>query len=370
MNKNLKTQMVAMLMSLCLVIGSVPIKSEAFGLGTLNIDLKQLKNDSQVVQSVFDAGVKEGIKLLLSIKDLKPALITDKTETESYSGLGLNSASKAEGFAVLGASVSQRHNLRLDYNWQASKGSFYASYTSLVDGLLGKSYVKNNLEGLLKSVDAMAPGTEQTKDLGGQWQVLAFYGKTVEGQNYLRLKLSTFFRSEADALKNVVKNSEISYDAPSVTKHGIIIKDKAKKQIVAKVYTDFKIGEMVISTKGDSGLNLFKQVANIGFKQIDPSGKTTFESVFSKELSLLSEYEKFSKNAKSYKLLDQAGQAKAIASENQLLKPLAEKFKLGDSLMTKDGAPAIKVRSGLVEGALYFKDGFLNFSFSLWPLSK
>lgn len=359
-----------MLLAFLMVASSMPMKAQALSLASLDIDLKQLKNDSQVVQGVFDSGVKEGVKLLLTVKDLKPALLSYETDSERYLGLGLSSKSKAEGLAVLGASVSQKHNLRLDYQWQTSRGGLYTSYSTLVDGLLGKDYAKKNLEPLMKAAQTMDPGSEQLKDLGGQWQGLALYGKTAEGQVYLRLKLSTLFKSEAEALRTAVKNTEMSYEAVSATKHGIILKDKSNKRVVAKVYTDFKAAEMTISTRGDSGLSLFKQVANVGFKQVDASGKTQFDSVFSKELSLLLEYEKFAKNTKAYKLVDKAGQTKASLSENQLLKPLAEKFNLGPSLTTKEGVPAIKVKSGLIEGTLYFKEGFLNFSFSLWPLSK
>lgn len=370
MKKQSGIQWLSRLLVLMVVFSASAVDTQALSMASLNIDLKQLKNDSQVVQAVFDRGIKEGVKLLVSVKDLKPVLLNDKTETESYSGLGLSSESKAEGLGLLGAAVNQKHNLRLDYHWQSAKGGFFNSYSAIVDSLLGKDYVKKNLSPLMTAAETMKPGTEKLKTFGGQWQVDALYGKTAEGRQYLRLKLSTLFKSEAEALKAAVKNTEMSYEAVSATKHGIILKDKTKKNVVAKVYTDFSVGEMTISTRGDSGLSLFKQVANVGFKQVDPSGKTTFESVFSKELSLLTEYEKFAKNAKGYKLIDKAGQGKAIASENQLLKPLAEKFNLGPSLTTKEGVPAIEVKSGLIVGTLYFKDGFLNFSFGLWPLSK
>lgn len=353
-----------------LLIGTWPIPSSAFSIGGLKIDLNELKNDSKVVQDVFDSVVKEGVKLVLNVKDLKPALVKDASDNTEYSGISLSSESKAESFAVLGAGAAQKHNLQLNYTWKSQKSGFYTSYSTVINSLLGKDYVKKNLESLMSVAQNQKPGVELSKELGTQWQVVALYGKTADGQSYMKLKLSTLFKSEMDALKNVVKNSEVSYEPVSTTKHGIIIKDKSKKLVVAKVYTDFKLGEMVVSTRGDQGQSVFKQVINTAFKQIDSSGKTTFDSVFSKELSIFSEYEKYAKNAKSYKLINQAGQSKSIASESQLLKPLAEKFNLGPNLTTKDGVPALKVRSGLIEGTVYFKEGFVNFSFTLWPISK
>lgn len=371
-------RIVAALMAVTVSVSltGVSDKSSAITLPKLpNINIESLKTDSSLFTELLKTTLKEAAKLTLSVRDLKVNVEKFSTNSLKLQGIGVRSVEKAEGFAVLGGSVWQSQNLRLDYataeatfDKNGGKGSLYKTYAVLVDSLYGSQFTEKNVLPLLAKAKTMTAGSELVVPLGGQWQVSIAYGKTAEGSLYARVGGNSLVKNQGDAIKGLVKNTELSYQSEGLTKYGVLLKDKVSKTIKAMIWTDFKAGRVTVSSRGDSGMEVFKGLVNTALKQMDPSGKTSFDTVLGKQMALLKAYEAYAKNPVAYQFIDATGKAQSIASEQALLKPLSEKFNLQDQLMMQDGVPALKVKFGLLEGALYFKDGFVNFSFGLWAL--
>lgn len=350
---------------------SSDILSKVSKLSIGSLDLNQVKNDSKVVTDLLTSFTKEAGKLLLTGKDLRVGIEKSGQADDEYAGIRLGNIKTKESMSILGGKDHQRRNIMLRYEAVASGGSLAKTYGSMTDTLWGKGFYDKSIKPLFEEALKLAAGTTSAKELGGSWDAYAVFGKSNEGTAYVSLSGNTLVKTLGDQLTGLVKNTEVKFKAVSGTSYLISVTDKTTKKLVASVAVDFKAGTVNVTSRGDAGLDVFKKVANIGLKQADPSGKTTYDTVFSKHNELLKEYEKLSKSLaanKAYELVNASGAKTLLKNDSTAMNLLAEKYKLKDQLFIKDGAPALPVKVGLLNGWLYIKDGYLHFVMEFYPL--
>lgn len=336
-----------------------------------NLDLNQMKNDSKVVTDLLASFLKESGKLLISGKDLRIGIEKTGQTDDEYAGLRLSNVKTKEGISILGGQDHQRRNIMLRYEAVASGGSLVKTYGTMTDTLWGKGFYDKSIKPLFEEALKLEAGTTSAKVIGGSWDASAVFGKSSEGVAYVSLSGNTLVKTLGDQLTGLVKNTEVKFKAVSGTSYLISVTDKTTTKLVASVAVDFKAGTVKVTSRGDAGLDVFKKVANIGLKQADPSGKTTYDTVFAKQNDLLKEYEKLSKALsanKAYELVSASGAKTLLKNDSTAMNLLAEKYKLKDQLFIKDGAPALPVKVGLLNGWLYMKEGYLHFVMEFYPV--
>lgn len=370
----------ALTLTCLLLAGVLPIdtstststQSYAASFAMPSIDLNQLKNDSKVVTDLFSKVMKEAAALFLTNKDLRMGIAAEGSEQDQYKGLNLYNAKTKEGFSILGGNSQQRRNIMLKYEYTAKSGNLYKTYASVTDGLMGKGYMEKTLKPLLKKAEALASGSTDAVVLGGSWDAYVVYGKTNEGKVYVSLAANSMVKSFTDQLVGAVKNTDVKFKAVSANHYEANLTDKTTKKPLGSIAINFKSGELTISSRGDAGADTFKKLANIGLKQIDPSGKLNYDSVFKAQSKLIAEYETISKrfNAKkSYSIDGQYGASYLLNNDKGVVNALADKYGLQNQLLEKNGNPALKVKVGVFDGWLYFKDGLIWFVVDFYPVA-
>lgn len=351
---------------------SASTQSYAASFAMPSIDLNQLKNDSKVVTDLFSKVMKEATALFLTNKDLRMGIAAEGSEQDQYKGLNLYNAKTKEGFSILGGNGQQRRNIMLKYEYTAKSGNLYKTYASVTDGLMGKGYTEKTLKPLLKKAEALASGSTDAVVLGGSWDAYVVYGKTNEGKVYVSLAANSMVKSFTDQLVGAIKNTDVKFKAVSANQYEASLTDKTTKKPLGSIAINFKSGELTISSRGDAGADTFKKLANIGLKQIDPSGKLNYDSVFKAQSKLIAEYETISKrfNAKkSYSIDGQYGASYLLNNDKGVVNALADKYGLQNQLLEKNGNPALKVKVGVFDGWLYFKDGLIWFVVDFYPVA-
>lgn len=357
--------------------GSLETNPSLVSLGTVfpkvaisTTELKQLQNDSKVVTDLLSSFLKEGTKLLVTGKDYRLGIEKSGLKGDSYTGLKLYNVKTKESISVLGGQDHQRRNVMLRYEFVGSTGSLFKTYTSLTDTLFGKGYTEKNVKPILEASGKLEKATTSAKALGGSWDVNSVYGKTAEGVCHVSLMGNTLFKNMTDQLTGLVKNTDVKFKAQNAFAYELDIVDKASQKIISSLVVDFKTGSLKIASRSDAGLEVFKKVVNVGLKQADPSGKTTYDTVFAKQADLLKEYEKISQSLsaqKAYELVGSTGVKTLVGKDVDALSLLAEKYNLKDQLFKKDGVSALSVKVGLLNGWLYMKDGYLYFVLDFYP---
>lgn len=335
-----------------------------------SIDLNQVKNDSKVITDLLGKFLAESGKLLLTGKDLRIGVEKSGTPEDEYAGLRLNNIKTKEGISILGGQDHQRRNILLKYE-AITSGGLVKTYSAMADTLWGKGFYDKSIKPLWEEASKLDNGTTSAKALGGSWDAYAVYGKTNEGVSYVSLSGNTLIKTMGDQLTGLVKNTDVKFKAVSGTSYLLSITDKTSGKLISSVGVDFKAGTLKVTSRGDAGMDVFKKVANIGLKQADPSGKTTYDTVFAKQNELLKEYEKLSKAVsanKAYELVNASGVKTLLKNDSSAMNLLAEKYKLKDQLLIKDGVPALPVKVGLLNGWVYLKEGYVHFLVDLYPL--
>lgn len=376
MNKTIGSK-VALVLTGVLIMTAVPAvnpKLSVMPTGAVSyaipaIDLNQLKNDSKVVTDLFAKALKEATTLFITNKDLRMGIVTEGSEKDLFKGINLYNAKTNEGLSLLGGNSQQRRNLMLKYEYTTQPGNLYKTYGTLTDSLMGKAYTEKTLKPLLSKAAAFQNGTTEAAVLGGSWDAYAVYGKTNEGKIYVSLSANSMVKSFTDQLVGAVKNTDVKFKAVSVNQYEATLTDKTTKKALGSIAIDFKSGELTVSSRGDAGADIFKKLANIGLKQVDPSGKLTYDNVFKAQSKMIAEYESISKrfNAKKpYSIEGQYGASYLLNNDQGVVKALADKYGMQNQLVEKNGNPALKVKVGLFNGWLYFKDGLIWFVVDLY----
>ncbi len=338
-----------------------------------SIDLDQLKNDSKVVTDLLSKVMKEATTLFLTNKDMRIGIATEGSEKDLYKGLNLYNAKTKEVLSVLGGNSQQRRNVMLKYEYTAESGNLYKTYASVTDSLMGKNYTEKTLKPLLSKAATLANGTTDAVVLGGSWDAYAVFGKTNEGKVYVSLAANSMVKCFTDQLVGAVKNTDVKFKAVSVNQYEATLTEKTTKKALGSIAINFKSGELTVSSRGDAGADTFKKLANIGLKQVDPSGKLNYDSVFKAQSKMIAEYERISKSfnaKKSYSIDGQYGASYLLNNDQGVVNALADKYGLQNQLLEKNVNPALKVKVGLFDGWLYFKDGLIWFVVDFYPVAS